>query len=221
MYGGERVSKSSRRIAAIGYFDELNAQLGVARSLIRNDISLVESSGGGGCSGGGCGAGGGCGSGGGCGGCSGGSCGSGGGAYDEILQGLLNLDEILKDLQNTLFKLGADIATPQKTKAKVKRIETDDTKALEKKIDMLEKNLNPLTEFILPSGCQISTTLHLARTVCRRAERSVVKLREEIGDELNSEILAFANRVSDLLFVMARSANSIYSFAEEPWENAD
>ena len=111
----------------------------------------------------------------------------------------------LKDIQNDLFDIGADLATPINKKGTVLRINKDYIVYLEKEIDKINNNLPPLNSFILPGGSKISSIIHLARTVNRRCERSVVKLNEK--HKVNQEVLKYLNRLSDYLFVLARTLN--------------
>jgi cob(I)alamin adenosyltransferase len=113
------------------------------------------------------------------------------------------LDDALGKIQNELFVIGADLASP--LTIQVPRAGEDHVVELERLIDLLLEELEPLREFILPGGAQISAVLHLARTVARRAERSVVALAAK--EEINQFALIYLNRLSDLLFVMARIAN--------------
>lgn len=127
------------------------------------------------------------------------------------------IDSIIDRIQNELFDLGADLATPRSQSSKsIKRIEAKDSKHLEKEIDQLEEHLKPLKTFILPGGSPVAARLHFARTVCRRAERSVVRLsrNEDIGDG----ITIYLNRLSDLLFVLARYANHATGVSETKWK---
>ena len=122
------------------------------------------------------------------------------------------LDPILARVQNELFDLGADLATPERadkplgwealrvTAAQVDRLEAD--------IDRLNAALSPLASFVLPAGTAASAALHLARTVCRRAERTAVRLACEPDEPVSAQALKYLNRLSDLLFVMARYANA-------------
>jgi cob(I)alamin adenosyltransferase len=110
---------------------------------------------------------------------------------------------LVERLQNELFTLGADLASP--LQISVPRVGDDLVAALEAEIDRLLEELEPLKEFILPGGTQAAATLHLARAIARRAERAVVALRRR--DEINEEALRYLNRLSDLLFVLARVAN--------------
>ena len=127
------------------------------------------------------------------------------------------LDGILERVQNQLFDVGADLATPRSVTGKnVKRIDLKHSHHLEKRIDQLETHLKPLKAFVLPGGSPVAARLHFARTVCRRAERAVVRLsrNEDIGDS----ITIYLNRLSDLLFVMARYANHVAKVPETKWK---
>jgi len=120
------------------------------------------------------------------------------------------LERIIKEIQNDLFILGADLASPPDVN--VPRVNSKMVENLERHIDRFLKELEPLKEFILPGGNSAGATLHLSRTVCRRAERSIVKLMEE--EKLDILPLTYLNRLSDLLFVLARVANRIDSIDE-------
>lgn len=129
-----------------------------------------------------------------------------------------DLDALLARIQDELFALGADLATPPDANVRadrVVRLKADAAKALEPEIDRLEATLPPLRTFILPGGSPGGAALHLARTVCRRAERRVVTLSQKGG--VSAETIVYLNRLSDLLFVMARSANVRAGVAEAPW----
>ena len=147
---GSRVSKSSRRLDAIGEVDEANAAIGLAIAAL-DDGELLER---------------------------------------------------LARIQNDLFDLGADVATPGDVDGAL-RIVAAQVERLEHEIDEMNKALEPLTSFILPSGSKSVSALHLARTVVRRAERSAVRLHEQ--EPLNPLLLAYLNRLSDHLFVAARA----------------
>ncbi|MFI4966049.1 MAG: cob(I)yrinic acid a,c-diamide adenosyltransferase [Caulobacterales bacterium] len=119
------------------------------------------------------------------------------------------LDAILARLQNELFDLGADLATPAKADeapGSALRILDSQVARLEGEIDALNAQLPPLTSFVLPGGTPAAAALHLARTVCRRAEREAVRL-VEAGEAVSGPALRYLNRLSDLLFVAARYAN--------------
>ena len=116
--------------------------------------------------------------------------------------------EELRKQQNELFDVGADLCVPGKDGEKL-RITPKYTERLEQVIDRLNEDLEPLTSFTLPGGTKASAYFHVARTVCRRAERLVSELAalpEEEG-RVNDEVLHYLNRLSDLLFVMSRAAN--------------
>jgi len=124
--------------------------------------------------------------------------------------GNLELDPILARIQNDLFDLGADLATPESRKAgapRALRITAGQVARLEREIDALNASLAPLTSFVLPGGSAASAALHLARTVCRRAERFAVAFAANDGAATHAEALRYLNRLSDLLFVAARLAN--------------
>lgn len=114
------------------------------------------------------------------------------------------LDAILGRIQNELFVLGADLASP--AGVPVPRVSEELVVALEGDIDLLNEELEPLREFVLPGGNPLAATLHLARTVARRAERTVVALAAHA--EISDAAIRYLNRLSDLLFVMARVANN-------------
>jgi len=120
------------------------------------------------------------------------------------------LDPILARIQNDLFDLGADLATPPRdeTEGQALRILDVQVERLEREIDRLNGELAPLTSFILPGGSPAAAALHLARTVCRRAERSAVALSQTEGEVVGAPALKYLNRLSDLLFVAARWANA-------------
>lgn len=123
-------------------------------------------------------------------------------------------------IQNALFDLGAAVATPLSTATAVKRQRTrfDDhgTKLLEEWIDTMELCLTPLHTFILPGGHIAAATLHVARTICRRAERAVLTLMQH--HEVDSTVLIYLNRLSDYLFVATRYINAQMGCEELLWE---
>jgi cob(I)alamin adenosyltransferase len=127
-----------------------------------------------------------------------------------------SIDTILGKIQNQLFKLGADLATPFVHKsAYITRIKKSDSTMLEKIIDKLEVQLEPLKSFILPGGSIVASHLHLARTVCRHVERNVVSLSR--NENIGEDVVVYLNRLSDLLFVMARYANHLDGNEEVKW----
>ena len=116
-------------------------------------------------------------------------------------------DEMLRRIQHDLFDLGADLATPYgKKSANALRIVATQVTRLEQEIDALNKHIAPLNSFVLPGGSELSARLHLARTVCRRAERMACALAAK--EKVSPEALKYLNRLSDFLFVLARAANS-------------
>ena len=123
-------------------------------------------------------------------------------------------DPLLRRVQGELFDLGAQLATP---KADVERITAGHVEALEKEIDVHDGTLAPLTTFILPTGTPLAAAIHVARTVCRRAERRVVTLAAEPGATIPSNAIEYLNRLGDLLFVLAREANRRDGVADDPW----
>src|SRR3954451_16264371 len=157
LFGGGRVQKDDARVEAYGDVDELNAVLGMARSI----------------------------------------------------EAMPRIDEVLVPIQRDLFAIGALLATPDRDKMSVHlqkaRIDEARIAELEHAIDEGEAELEPLTAFIIPGGTPKAAALHVARTVCRRAERHVVRLQHEV--ELPALAVIYLNRLSDLLFTLARVAN--------------
>jgi cob(I)alamin adenosyltransferase len=168
LFGGGRVRKDHPRVEAYGDVDELNAVLGLARS-----IELVP-----------------------------------------------RVDEVLILVQRDLFSLGALLATPnlEKMQQHLDKARIDDERIaqLERAIDDGEAELEPLRAFIVPGGTPKAAALHVARTVCRRAERRVISLTHE-GVAIPPVVLRYLNRLSDLLFVLARVANRRAGAAEVTW----
>lgn len=120
------------------------------------------------------------------------------------------LDAMLSRIQNDLFDLGADLATPdtgKKLDYEPLRIIASQVDRLEADIDLLNQNLQPLRSFVLNGGSPAAAALHLARTVARRAERAMVALAQDPGEHVNRDGIKYINRVSDLLFVAARCLN--------------
>jgi len=117
------------------------------------------------------------------------------------------IDAILGRVQNDLFDLGADLATPEVENPEFPplRIVAEQVERLEREIDRLNAELAPLNSFVLPGGSAAAAYLHLARTVARRAEREITALAE--SDTINPEAIRYINRLSDLFFVMSRSVN--------------
>jgi cob(I)alamin adenosyltransferase len=118
---------------------------------------------------------------------------------------------MLVRIQNELFDLGADLATPERAGKALGwtplRIVPSQVERLETEIDRLNAELEPLQSFVLPAGSPLATHLHVARTVCRRAERIAVDLADQPGEAVSPAALTYLNRLSDWLFVAARWAN--------------
>jgi cob(I)alamin adenosyltransferase len=128
------------------------------------------------------------------------------------------LSTLLGEIQRDLFALGAQLADPT-AKVGAKKAKAAITAArirrLEKAIDSRQAALPPLTHFILPGGAPLGASLHLARTICRRAERAIVTLAR--GESVDARVLAYVNRLADLLFVLARFENQRSGEPEDRW----
>ena len=116
---------------------------------------------------------------------------------------------LVQSIQNELFNLGAELSTNHKF------INSEHVRKLEQRLDDMNEVLPPLKEFILPGGDEAAAVCHIARTVCRRAERSLVAL----GEEVDSDVLAYINRLSDLLFVLARDINREQGREDVFWQS--
>lgn len=180
---GSRVAKHAQRVEAYGSIDEANAMIGVARSELRREIETVVA-----------------------------AQGEldpsdGGRVAGARLEDLRNIDAMLGRIQNDLFDAGADLCTPleQRRRAEALRVSAEQGKRLEQEIDSLNGDLEPLKSFVLPGGTMVAALLHQARTVTRRAEREVTAIAAT--EPVNPEVVVYINRLSDLLFVMARYAN--------------
>lgn len=167
LFGGGRVSKAHPRVEAYGDVDELNAAIGLARSI-------------------------------------------------ELMP---RIDEVLVPLQRDLFAIGALLATPdlEKMKRQLEKASIDDRRIteLERAIDDGDRELEPLASFIVPGGTPKAAALHVARTVCRRAERRVIALVPD--EEVPPIVVVYLNRLSDLLFTLARVANRRAGAGEVTW----
>ena len=127
------------------------------------------------------------------------------------------LAKVLARVQNELFNLGSDLATmPADRHPKQPVIEARHVEALEREIDGWNETLPELRSFVLPGGGMVAAYLHLARTVCRRAERHIVRLRD--AEPIGEHALVYVNRLSDALFVMSRHAARLYGESEPLWE---
>jgi cob(I)alamin adenosyltransferase len=145
------------------------------------------------------------------------------GAVDELnaLLGLvlagdlpLRFRRLLERIQNELFDLGADLSVPEAEGGRERlRVAPSQVEALEAACDELNADLEPLRSFVLPGGTEAAARLHLARTVCRRAERDALRV-----ERANPTALAYLNRLSDLLFILARAANAEEGVPEPLWK---
>jgi len=128
------------------------------------------------------------------------------------------VEMVLRPVQMKLFTLGAELATPDPGRnPTLPHVEGEDTAHLEELIDSLGAGLPPLRYFIVPGGTPIAARIHFARTVCRRAERAVVRLSHK--EPVRDEDLAYLNRLSDLLFILARYVNARAGVREIPWKS--
>ncbi len=139
-------------------------------------------------------------------------------------QAMPDLDAMLSRIQNDLFDLGADLATPYKGPNEQEelgyeplRIVASQVDRLESEIDCMNEELEPLRSFILPGGHEAAAHLHHARTVCRRAERIATALAGEAGEEISEACLQYLNRLSDFLFVAARYVNKAEGDGDVLW----
>ena len=146
------------------------------------------------------------------------------GAIDELNSSIgialsLELDHEIKDIlikiQNDLFIVGSDLANPDMSDKKI-RTTIEMITFLEQKIDLLEPQLEPLTSFILPGGTLLASIIHLSRTISRRAETHVVALSQ--NEEINRDAAIYLNRLSDLMFVLARSINNRKKISDIVWK---
>ena len=146
------------------------------------------------------------------------------GAVDELNSSLgivlsLELDKEIKDIiiriQNDLFIVGSDLANPNMSDKKI-RTTPEMIEFLEQKIDLMEPQLEPLVSFILPGGTLVASILHMSRTISRRAETHVIELSK--NQEINKDAAIYLNRLSDLMFVLARVVNNRKKIADIVWK---
>ena len=129
-----------------------------------------------------------------------------------------DVDLLIARIQNELFSVGAELATPNPQASGMRIIQASHIEAIEQAIDHYESSLEPLKQFILPGGTPAGAALHLARTVCRRAERRVITLTQKPGELVSAEMVIYLNRISDLLFVLARAVNKQSRVPDTPWQ---
>ena len=123
----------------------------------------------------------------------------------------------LNRIQNELFIIGSDLADPDLSKSTSLRVQSTMITILENDIDNYEKELSPITYFILPGGSVESSSLHIARSIARRAETNVSKLL--LNEEINNLVLIYLNRLSDLLFVLSRTVNKRLQILDIAWKS--
>ena len=133
------------------------------------------------------------------------------------LDGVGSGDAVLAEIQHDLFSAGAELADPQNARRNVSMIDSGSVQRLERHIDRMTAEINPLTQFILPGGITAAAMIHVARTVCRRVERQIVSL--SVKETVSPELLVYFNRLSDLLFTLSRWVNSNNNISETPWNS--
>jgi cob(I)alamin adenosyltransferase len=129
----------------------------------------------------------------------------------ELREAHPDVDAMLARIQNDLFDLGADLTMPERGESRARaplRVSDAQVQRLEDEIDAMNKELAPLRSFVLPGGSAAAAALHVARTVCRRAERGIVELAQVPDEPVSSAALKYINRLSDLLFVASRYVNA-------------
>jgi cob(I)alamin adenosyltransferase len=129
-----------------------------------------------------------------------------------------DLDELVGRIQNDLFVVGSALADPDPNGRYFTALGDERIEAIEKAIDRFEAELLPLNQFILPGGSPPAAQFHLARTICRRAERAIVHLGRQPDEPVSTSVVVYVNRLSDLLFVLARTANFRAGVADVAWE---
>lgn len=132
-----------------------------------------------------------------------------------------SLDEQIEQIQRELFSIGAELATPNPDEHGLRVIGTVHIARIETWIDEHEGGLEPLKQFILPGGTHAASILHLARAICRRAERRVVTLGDQEGVQISDAVIVYLNRLSDYLFVLSREVNAQAGIADVPWQRPE
>lgn len=152
------------------------------------------------------------------------------GAVDELNAALglaraetlaAEVDEQLARIQSELFDLGAELATPKPAAHGLTIVGQREIQRLELAIDRFEASLSPLKTFILPAGTRAAAALHLARTVCRRAERRVLTLSAAPNETISPQVIVYLNRLGDLLFVLARATNVSAGTSDVEWKKRE
>lgn len=142
------------------------------------------------------------------------------GMFRDSLENVSQLGDLrskVLKIQNDLFDIGGELATPKEWLDKLSSlVSTDSIARLESEIDKVNENLPPLKNFVLPGGHKSNSLAHLCRTTCRRAERRVLKLSEK--DDVRPEVIAYLNRLSDWFFVAGRSVSKALNIEEVLWD---
>lgn len=133
----------------------------------------------------------------------------------RVINKIVEIDKVLHQLQREICDLAADLATPLDEKLSVPRMKKSQVQQIEDWIDEISNKVEPLKNFILPGGSILASYLHFARAVCRRAERTIVALQKK--EEISKNIAEYVNRLSDLMFVMARYMNRLDGVKDEKW----
>ncbi len=128
----------------------------------------------------------------------------------------LDEQEFLLEIQDRLFTIGSLLASAPDTKAKIPELTPGDVSRLEREMDKMDEELTPLKNFILPGGHPVVSYCHIARCVCRRAERTIVAL--SMQEAVNELIIIYINRLSDYLFMLSRWTSRFFSVPETPWK---
>jgi cob(I)alamin adenosyltransferase len=131
------------------------------------------------------------------------------------------IDAVIEQIQQHLFVIGAELASPQGLVQGMSPTGEDEVQQLEQAIDHFEQQLPELQQFILPGGAPVAAYLHLARCICRRAERCIVELADEQQPAVPQAVLVYLNRLGDLLFVLAREANRRAGSEDVPWSRKE
>jgi cob(I)alamin adenosyltransferase len=130
------------------------------------------------------------------------------------------IDQLVERLQNQLLSAGSELATVAPAKTPCPTIEKEQIQALETAIDRYEARLPPIKGFLLPGGTRAAALFHIARTICRRAERELVTASQIEKQPVSSLVLAYINRLSDLLYVLARFSNAQANVIDRPWKKS-
>jgi cob(I)alamin adenosyltransferase len=188
LIGGTRVSKSNERLDAYGTIDELNSVIGLLRSSLAGSGADSDSD-------------------------------SGSGSGFGMAAEFRDVDSFLAVVQSELFNVGSQLACEDpEMRPQLPSVNEDAILRFEQKMDALSATLKPLKNFILPGGALPASYAHLARTICRRAERHCVRL-EELGGHVDEIPIRYVNRLSDYFFVLARFINATMKIDEPIWKS--